>query len=253
MATTEYRTWVPEDPGRALKEAHEHLVRIEKLASIGQLAGMVAHDLRNPLAAIKNAAYYLRKRLVSSEMAQFDPRIDQFLGIIDEEVEHSNQIITDLMDFARVNPPFLFPTRLQEVVERSLNRLELRPSVTTVCRSDPGVPELMADAEQLERVFMNLALNAQEAIPFGGELTISTRTDGDCAEVQFSDTGVGIAEEDKDKLFEPLFTTKSRGTGLGLAVCLEIVTKHGGAIDVESEQGEGSTFIVRLTLNGNGA
>ena len=247
------RTQELEEANEQLLEAQDQLVRTEKLAAIGQLAGGVAHDLRNPLGAVKNAAYYLKRKLVDSEVAQSNPRIGQFLGIIEEEVEHSNQIISDLMTFARVGTPSLSPTKLGEVIENALASVEVRENVQVVKQFDPDLPGVLADGEQLYRVCMNLAVNAQDAMPDGGELTVSARRTDGFAEVAFSDTGIGISEEDMKKIFEPLFTTKTKGTGLGLAVCQQIVSKHGGTIDVASKQGEGTTFTVKLPLNGEGS
>ena len=219
------------------------------MAALGQLAGGVAHDLRNPLGAIKNAVYYLTKKLSASELAQSDPRIGEFLQIVDEEVEHSNQIIADLMTFARVGTPSLSPTNLGKIVDNALSSMEVRENVHVVKQFAPDLPDVLADGEQLYRVFMNLAVNAQEAMIDGGQLTISTgRVDG-VAEIAFSDTGIGISHKDMKKIFEPLFTTKTKGTGLGLAISQQMVSKHGGTLEVMSKPGEGTTFTVRLPLN----
>ena len=235
-----------------LEEAQDQLVRSEKLAAIGQLAGGVAHDLRNPLGAINNAIYYLKRRLGGSDIAQSNPRISQFLQIAEEEVEHSNQIISDLMSFARVGVSSLSPTNLAEAVASALSTMEIRDNIILVKQLDTQLPEVMADGEQLYRVFLNLANNAQDAMPDGGELTISTRQVHGYAEVEFLDTGTGISDEDIKKIFEPLFTTKTKGTGLGLAVCQQIIANHGGSIQASSTPGEGSTFIVKLLLNTQG-
>ena len=247
------RTQELEEANEQLLEAQAQLVRTEKLAAIGQLAGGVAHDLRNPLGAVKNATYYLKRRLVDSELAQSNPRIGQFLGIIEEEVEHSNQIISDLMSFARVGTTSLSPTNLGAVIESALSSVEVRENVHVVKRFDSEFPEVLADGEQLYRVFMNLAVNAQDAMPDGGELTISARRVDGFAEAAFSDTGIGITDEDMKRIFEPLFTTKAKGTGLGLAVCQQIMSKHNGDIYVASKPGEGTTFTVRLPLNVDGS
>ena len=231
-----------------LQDAQDQLVRSEKLAAIGQLAGGVAHDLRNPLGAIKNAIYYLEKKLGATDIAKSNPRIGQFLQIAEEEVEHSNAIISDLMSFARVGVPSLSATNLEEVVGNVLSTMKIRENVQVIKQFDPDLPQLMADAEQLYRVFINLTNNAQEAMPNGGQLTISTQALGGYADVVFQDTGVGISEEDFKKIFEPLFTTKTKGTGLGLAVSQQIVAKHGGTIQASSTPGEGTTFTVRLPL-----
>ncbi len=176
------------------------------------------------------------------------------MEIVSEEVQHSNQIITDLVGFARVSPPSLSATNLGAVIEETLSSIELRDNVRIVKRLDPDLPAVMADGDQLrQRVFMNLAMNAQDAMPDGGELTISTQKAAEFVEVAFTDSGIGIYEDTLPKIFEPLFSTKSRGTGLGLSVCHQIVSNHGGNIDVVSAKGHGSTFTVRLPLNDAGA
>ena len=229
---------------KELEDAQEQLVRTEKLAAVGQLAGSVAHDLRSPMGAIRNAVHYLKRRLVGSELAQSEPRIGQFMGIIDEEIQHSNQILTDLLSFARVATPSFFPTHLPEVITSALSSVEVPENIQIIKRFDPDLQEVVADGEQLYRVFMNLTMNAQDAMPNGGELTISTRKVVGFAEVVFSDTGMGISDEEMEKIFEPLFTTKSKGTGLGLAICQQIVSKHSGTISVMSEPDQGATFVV---------
>ena len=222
------RTQELEEVNEQLLEAQDQVVRAEKLAVIGQLAGSVAHDLRNPLGAINNAVYYLKRKLAPSELVKSNPKIGQFLGIVEEEVEHSNRIISDLMAFASVNPPSLAPTNLGTVIESTLSRLEAKEGVHISNWFDPDLPDVLADGEQFYRVFMNLAKNGQEAMPHGGELSVIARRVNGTVEVAFSDTGIGISDETMKNMFEPLFTTKSKGTGLGLSVCQQIVSKHGG-------------------------
>lgn len=232
-----------------LEETQSQLVRTEKLAALGQLAGGVAHDLRNPLGAIKNAIYYLNRRLADSEESKSNPRILQFLNIISDEVDHANQIITDLLAFTRIGALCLSPTNLEDVLEESLAGIELKEHVTVVKHYNPDLPEIMADGEQLQRVFSNLMLNAQEAMPQGGELSITTQRVNGYVQVVFADTGGGISDEVMKSIFEPLFTTKIKGTGLGLSVCHQVMSKHGGEISVASREGEGATFTVQLLIN----
>jgi signal transduction histidine kinase len=243
------RTRELEDANRRALETQDRLVRAEKLSAIGKLAGGVAHDLRNSLGPIKNAAYYLKKKLGSSELARTNPAIGQFLQILDDEVKHSNQIISDLLAFSRVAPPSLTPTSLADVIEKTLSRLEETHGVHIVKDLEPDLPEVPADGGQLQRVFMNLARNALDAMPDGGRLTVSARHADGFVEATFVDTGAGIGAEDMHKVFEPLFTTKSSGTGLGLSVCQQIMSNHGGTINVASKPGVGSTFSVRLPLS----
>ena len=234
---------------RELTEAQDQLVRKEKLAAIGQLAGGIAHDLRNPLGAIKNALYYLKRRMATSEAARANPRIGQFLEIMDDEVQHASQIISDLMSFARVRKPSLSPTNVVEVLDGSLSSLAMNDGVQVVRDLEPELPVVMADRDQLYGVFLNLAGNAQEAMSEGGRLTVGARHADGHLEISFADTGAGMGEELLAKIFEPLFTTKAKGTGLGLAVCQEVVQAHGGSIRVQSAPGRGSTFTVVLPLD----
>lgn len=231
-----------------LEDAQEQLVRSEKLSAIGQLAGGVAHDIRSPLGAIKAAVYYLRRKLAPTDMVAANPRIGEFLQIAEDSVEHANQILNDLMSFARVGAGSLVPTNLEDIVKNALSTMELREDVQIIEDFAPDLPEVIADGEQLYRVFINLVNNAQDAMADGGQLTISTRFVDGHGEVAFRDTGIGISDEDMKKIFEPPFTTKTKGTGLGLSVCQQIVAKHGGSMEVSSTHGEGSTFMVRLPI-----
>ncbi len=235
-----------ERANQQLVEAQDQLVRTERLVAIGQLSGSVAHDLRNPLGAINNAIYYLRRRLNNSEAVRSNPRIGQFLQIIEDEVQHSNQIITDLMNFARAKAPSLSPTNLETVIEDTISTIALREDVRITRLFESDLPAVPADADQLLRVFMNLIVNAQDAMPDGGELTINANVVGNYVEVGFRDRGMGIPNEDMKKIFDPLFTTKTQGTGLGLAICQQIISKHGGTIDVSGGYGQGATFTVKL-------
>jgi signal transduction histidine kinase len=234
---------------RELLEAQERLVRTERLAAIGELSAGIAHELRNPLGAIKNATYYIKGKLRGSELLRDNPRVGEFLEILDEEIESSNQIITDLMDFARVNPPNLSPTRLETVIEEALSRTEVKRNIKVVKELEPGLPEVQVDPEKLRRSFGNLIKNADEAMPEGGTLTINARTADRSVEVQFRDTGQGISDPNLPKVFDPLFTTKPRGIGLGTAIVKKIIESHKGSINVSSKSGEGTNFTVRLPLS----
>ncbi|MQC27406.1 MAG: PAS domain S-box protein [Chloroflexi bacterium] len=227
-----------------LIEAHYQLVRTEKLAAIGQLAAGVAHDLRNPLGAIKNAIYYLNGKLLNLEPVIENPRITEFLKIIDDEVEHSNKIIGDLMDFARITTPTFVPADLGTMVQDSLSKIELREGtfINIVNGYHADSLEVQVDGQQLHRVFQNLIINAQDAMLDGGVITVRTTQNDGFAEVAITDTGEGIKPENINKIFDPLFTTKAKGTGLGLAVCQQIVSKHGGDIGSGESTGKRSHF-----------
>ena len=234
-----------------LRETQEQLIRFEKLAAIGKLAGGVGHELRNPLGAIKNAAYYIRGKVINSELAKTEPRVIEFLGIMDDEISSSNKIINDLLNFSRVAKPTVSPAKIRKVMEDALSRLTVPENVEVINKVDANLPEVEIDADQIRQVFVNIATNAIQAIPEGGKLTIDARKGDKFLEVTISDTGDGISEDVIGKIFDPLFTTRAKGIGLGLAVCKSIIERHGGAIGVESKVGEGATFTVKLPLKAN--
>jgi len=233
---------------RELREAQEELVRKEKLAVLGQLAGGLGHELRNPLGAIKNAAYFLNMTLEEPE-----PEVKQTLDILRKEVDTSVRIISSLLDFARAKAPARRKVDVNEVVREVLDRVAVPEGIEVVSQLDDALPIIMADPDQLEQVFSNIVLNAVQAMLEGGQLVIKSEArKGEPAHhpgwvaVSVMDTGVGIPEGNLEKLFEPLYTTKARGIGLGLAVVRTLLDAHGGVIEVESEVGKGSTFTVRL-------
>ena len=234
-----------------LRETQEQLIRSEKLAAIGKLAGGVGHELRNPLGAIKNAAYYIRGKVTNSELAKTEPRIVEFLGIMDDEINASNKIISDLLNFSRVAKPTVSPAKIRNVMEDALSRLTVPENLEVINKVDANLPEVEIDADQIRQVFVNITTNAIQAMPEGGKLTIDAKKGDKFLEIAISDTGDGISEDVVGKIFDPLFTTRAKGIGLGLAVCKSIIERHGGSIGVESKVGEGATFTVKLPLKAN--
>ena len=222
--------------------------RGEKLAVIGQLSAGMAHDLRNPLGAIRNATYLLKRELIAKGVFEGNAKLNTCIEIIDNQVNKSNQSITDLMDFAKLKEATLVETNLDVVLEQALETMSKRDDIDLLKNIESNIQPVMADGEQLQRVFVNLANNAQEAMPDGGSLTIAAKNMNGTVQITFSDTGDGISQENLEKIFDPLFTTKVKGTGLGLAVCLEIVEGHGGTISVHrnAEPPGGTTFDVRI-------
>jgi PAS domain S-box-containing protein len=231
---------------RELREAQDELVRKEKLAVLGKLAGGVGHELRNPLGAIKNAAYFLDMALEAPE-----PDVKEMVDLISKEVVRSEDIISSLLDFSRQKPLALRKTDVNAVIRDTLVRYPVPENVTIDYTPDAAVPEVQADPDKLLQVFGNLITNAYQAIPEKGTLTITTdHSAPGWVSVSFRDSGTGIPEENMKRLFEPLFTTKTKGIGLGLVVTKTIVEMHGGRIEVRSEEGKGATFTVRLPLSG---
>jgi signal transduction histidine kinase len=232
---------------KELRDAQEQLIRKEKLAVLGQLAGGVGHELRNPLAAIKNTAYFL-----DMVLEEPDPKVKEMLEILEKKVDTCERIINSLLDFARVKSP----TRrkvdidIKEMVQETLSRIAVPESVEVVSQLNGTLPAILTDPDQLVQVFGNIILNAAQAMPDGGQLIVESQVPSpEWVAVSFTDTGVGIPEENLGRLFEPLFTTKAKGIGLGLAVTKTLVEGHGGRIEVASEMGVGTTFTVRLPIS----
>lgn len=239
-----------EERTRQLKEAQEQLVRQEKLAVLGQLAGGVGHELRNPLAVISNAVYFLK--LVLPEA---DEKVQEYLNILERETRSAEKIISDLLDFARVKSAERQAVPAAELARRVFERYPVPENIRLVLDLPPDLPPLWVDARQIEQVLGNLVLNAYQAMPSGGQLSVISRqpsvTDESlitdhCLLITVKDTGPGIPPENMKKLFEPLFTTKSHGIGLGLAVSRKLVEANGGRIEVESEPGKGAAFTLIL-------
>jgi signal transduction histidine kinase len=231
-----------EERTKELREAQEQLIRKEKLAVLGQMAGGVGHELRNPLGAISNAIYFLNMVLEEP-----DPEVKETLEILQKEVKTSEGIISSLLDFARAKPPTRRKVDINNVVQEALSRIAVPENVEVVSQLDEALPIILADPDQLRQVFGNLVLNAIQSMPDGGQLVVKSEAPSpEWVAVSFTDTGVGIPEENLGKLFEPLFTTKAKGVGLGLAVVKSLVQGHGGTIEVESQVGKGTTFTVRL-------
>lgn len=232
-----------EERTRELLRAQERLLRSERLAAIGQLATSVAHELRHPLGVMRQSAYYL-----SLKLADADEKVKKHLHILEQEIVASDKIITDLMDFSRVHTPDLAEVDIESLLDQTLADIEMPPAVRVVRTRAKELPHIWADGQQLQQVFRNLIVNAYQAMPEGGTLYIATAREGDYLEISFRDTGVGIEPEYLERLFEPLFTTKDRGIGLGLAICQGIVERHQGVIELESLVGQGTTFTVRLPI-----
>jgi len=229
-----------------LRATQEQLIRSEKLAAIGQLSSGVGHELRNPLGAIKNAIFYIQRRVAKTDLPTTEPRVMEFLDIVDEEVDTANKVITDLLGFSRVAQLTVSPVNIVGIIEDALRHTPQPENIDLVKDINSDLPMVMVDADQIRQVFINIILNAQQAMPDGGRLNIQTRSKDDFVEVDFTDTGCGIPESDINKIFDPLFTTKAKGIGLGLSVCKGILERHDGNIRVESEAGRGTTFTVSL-------
>jgi len=237
---------------RLLEEKTKELQRIEEIAAIGRVAAMVGHDLRNPLQVLVNLIYLMEESLAASEDSARiarELRLDLILNNMKKQIEYMNKIVSDLQDYARPITPELVETDLRAFAEDVLSSLSIPEGIKVKVEIEEGI-KLMIDPALMRRVFVNLINNAIQAMPNGGSLRIAAKVEGGWASVSFEDTGVGIPKENLDRLFKPLFTTKSKGMGFGLAVCKRIVEAHGGTIGVESEVGKGSKFTIRLPIRG---
>lgn len=217
------------------------LQRVERLATLGQVAGGIAHELRNPLNVVKTSVYYLlnARNLAPEKTREHLQRIERQVGI-------SDRVITALADFSKLPLPQLRPIPLEPCLRETLELTTFPPEVQVVLNFPLGVPNILGDIDQLRIAFGNLIRNARDAMPQGGQLEIGARPDGRFVEVHVADSGVGIPPEHIGQIMEPLYSTKARGLGLGLAITRAIIEKHQGDIRVTSEPGRGSRFNVRL-------
>jgi two-component system, NtrC family, sensor histidine kinase HydH len=242
-------------------QIYERVKERERLAAIGEMAAGLAHEIRNPLGAIKGAAQLLVGP--DGKPAEVNEATAEFLGIIVEEVDRLNKVVTQFLDYARPskqNPAEAGDVEVNEVVKKTVQLLETYDAAREVeieIRTDDLLPPVAGDPEQLRQVFLNLGLNAVQSMPHGGRLEIITTRRrrsrlgyGSFAEIRFRDTGVGIPRDKIRNLFIPFYTTKEGGTGLGLAISQRIVAAHGGTIEVRSNPGLGSTFSVFLPALG---
>jgi len=234
-----------------LKESQEQLIQAEKLTSLGQLAASIAHEVNNPLSGVLAYTQLLAKKIRGNNIPK-DVSL-QYLSKMEAELIRSTKLIRHLLDFARQSPPAFRPLNFNDVVNRAFDlaahSAELQ-HIQTVKELDPSLPNLMADFDQLHQVCTNLILNAIQAMPQGGKLTIRTSAGNGQLKMEIHDTGCGISPKNMRKLFTPFFTTKQevKGVGLGLAISYGIIQRHNGKIEVHSKEGEGTTFTICLPL-----
>jgi two-component system, NtrC family, sensor kinase len=216
--------------------------RGERLAAIGQVAGGVAHELRNPLNVVKTSVYYLvnARKPTPEKTAEHLQRIERHVVLADN-------VITALSNFAKLPVPNLRPFSVEQCAREAVEGCSLPDTIHVTFDCPPSLPPALADADQIRIVLSNLIRNARDAMPEGGPLTIRGRRTGDGVEVAVTDTGVGISRENLSRIMEPLYSTKARGLGLGLSITRAILDKNKGALQVQSEPEQGSTFTVRLT------
>lgn len=224
-------------------EMQERLLRQEKLAVLGQLAGGMGHELRNPLGVIGNSVYYLNMKLKDA-----GEKVKKHLDILQGQVQRANKIISDLLEFSRAKPPSLVEYDPNSIIIDTLAEIKIPENISVESQLDKKLPKIQMDPDQIRRVFINIISDAVQAMPEGGRLDINTGVKGDFVEIILRDTGEGIPEENIHKIFEPLFSTRARGIGLGLTIVKGIIDSHKGVIGVESKVGEGTTFTIKLPL-----
>lgn len=235
-----------------LQKLNDQLTRTEKLAAMGTLSAGVAHEVNNPLASISSLIQMMRRK------ENLDPETNERLELISRQIKRISQVTKDMMEFARARPAAKSTVSVNRVLETSLRLVSIDKSFQKLeLQKDlaPDLPEIFADADQLQQVFLNLFLNARDAMPDGGKLIISTCRSGDEISIDISDSGTGIDTKDLKKIFDPFFTTKTAGTGtgLGLAVCYGIITAHGGKIEAAENDLSGTTFSITLPVYNNRA
>jgi nitrogen fixation/metabolism regulation signal transduction histidine kinase len=239
---------------RHLIDQRDRLIQAERVAAWRELARRLAHELKNPLFPLQITVENLQ-RARERTPAQFDEVFRESTATLLAELANLNAIIGRFSSFAKMPQPSFEPVRLDEIVGRELKLFAAqfqaagRAPIETEVRIDPGLGVIQADPEQLSRALQNLILNAIDAMPAGGTLSIHARRKDDKIRLEVSDTGQGLTKEECERLFTPYYTTKRHGTGLGLAIVQSVVSDHGGKISVESETGRGATFVIELPAN----
>lgn len=235
---------------RHLREAEATVRRSERLAALGQLSAGLAHEIRNPLSTIKTSAEMLAQNVPSD-----NGLAHEMAGFISSEVDRTNSLVTRFLDFARPLSVRLEKTDLTQLIDRAVSDIEKHSpplDVTIYKNYAPDIPPFRLDGQLMERVVYNLLLNAAQASPAQGTVTVKTRQFNSTVEIAVIDRGPGIEPKHLENIFNPFFTTKPTGVGLGLAIVSKIVDEHGGKITVESEPGEGSVFRVYLPFREDG-
>lgn len=226
-----------------LNVATDKLVKTEQLAAIGQMASIISHEIRNPLAVISNAA-----RLIRAIQPPTDPKLIKQFSIIDAEIRQANSIIGEVLGYARNRDMILSTIDLNSYLHDMIVSFPVPPTVHIKEDIDPESVQLKVDAEEITQALRNLISNACESMAQGGTVTVGTKVGKQVVCIYVADEGPGISEELKEKIFSPFFTTKARGTGLGLAVVRKAITRHKGKLFVRSEKGKGATFEIYLKI-----
>jgi len=237
-----------EERTQELQEMQDSLVRSEKLASLGKMAAGVAHEINNPLTSILINTHLVLEKLEKNSHAH------ENLSLIADETSRCSEIVKGLLEFSHQNPPEKSYVDVNDILNLSVDILKNQVTFQNIKikkKLQNNLPQIQIDLNKIKQVFLNLMLNAAEAMPDGGSLAIISKLSQDkrYIKIEFTDTGLGISKENINKLFDPFFTTKTSGTGLGLAVSYGIIEQHKGKIEVKSQEGQGSTFIIGLPIS----
>jgi PAS domain S-box-containing protein len=224
----------------------ERLKATERLATIGETAGMVGHDIRNPLQSIVGELYLLNDELGNLPDGDAKKSLKESVAVIEEQTAYINKIVTDLQDYARPAAPRMEEVDADKAIQTAISNMDIPESIEFSYYVQSDFPKLRADHSFLKRILTNLISNAVQAMPNGGKLTITTSLENEGALISVEDTGGGIPEENREKMFKPLFTTKSKGQGFGLAVCKKLTEAMNGTITFDSQAGKGTRFTIQL-------
>ena len=228
-----------------LQKNRDKLVRYERLSTVGEMAAKIAHDIRNPLTAVGGFA----RRLLKKDL---DPTSNRkYLEIIVKEIERMEEILSDILSFTAPSEPELTHVNINEIINSTVEIFSIEAEqrdISIIKKLDPKIPEMLIDENQIRRVLANIIKNGVEAIPGRGTITVTSRVDNGMIVIEIHDTGVGIPEEDINRLFEPFFTTKSNGSGLGLTLSSQIIENHGGEIEIKEKKPSGTIFIIKLPV-----
>ncbi len=233
---------------RELKAAQEELIKKERLAAIGQMASVVGHEIRNPLAVINNSIYFIKTKLAS--VLSQDPKVSKHVKIIESEIQQANGIINEILTYSRQRELQPETVRLNDWLEELLSVYPFPPHITLQKIFVPSNPPVEIDLTEMQQALRNLIGNAIEVMPEKGILGVKTfLSEANMAAIEISDTGPGIPPETLEKIFAPFFTTKARGTGLGLAVVKKVIDRHGGKVEVASVVGRGTIFRLHIPIS----
>jgi len=232
---------------RELKTALDELIKKERLAAIGQMASVVGHEIRNPLAVINNSIYFVKTKLAAA--GEVEPKVAKHISIIESEIQQANGIISEILGFARTRELMLKPQSLNDYLREILSSYPLPANIELATEFSPENPWVEIDAEEMKQAVRNIIGNAVEVMPAGGRLSVSTRLDANTAAIVIADTGPGIPKDAAEKIFNPFFTTKARGTGLGLAVVKKVIERHRGKVELETAEAKGSAFTLYIPVS----